>query len=418
MMTEAKPPGGGARTRRLAVITTHPIQYYAPWFRVLAREPGIELRVFYLWDFGMRATREPEFGIDFQWDLDLLDGYAHEFVPNTAKSPGTSHFGGLRNPGLKNAVARWRPDAVLLIGYNHASMLDFILRWRTRRAPLLFRGDSHRLGAGARGPKERLRRFLLSAIFRRFAGFLAVGQANADYFRWHGVSDAKIFFAPHAVDNDRFRAGAQAADRGKLRASLGIGPDTVMFLFAGKLVDKKRPGDLLEAFIRMRDADAALVFAGEGPLRGELEQRAASAGVPARFIGFQNQTALPSIYAAADALVLPSMGRWETWGLVVNEAMACGVPCIVSADTGCARDLIRPGETGWVFPAGDVEALEICLREAAGDSARRSSFGRNAAKLVGENYNYQRACEGAARALESITGHVESSFVGAGNTAH
>ncbi len=388
--------------RKLAVISSHPIQYYAPWFRVLSESTDLDLRVFYLWDFGIKATAEPEFGVPIQWDLDLLDGYDSEFVPNVSSNPGTSGFFGLRNPELLRRVLAWRPDAVLLIGYNHASMLDFILRWPTKNAPLLFRGDSHRLGTTATGWKERIRRALLSTIFRRFAGFLAVGKANANYFHWHGVPESRIFSAPHAVDNDRFQKAATPEGGARFRREMEISDDVTLILFVGKLVEKKRPHDLLEAFLRLADQNTVLVYAGEGPMREELQNRAASSEMKVCFAGFRNQTELPAIYAAADVLVLPSEGRWETWGLVVNEAMACGVPCIVSSHVGCAADLVLPGKTGWIFPATDVAALAECLRDAVTDPERRKEKGHASASHVLLEYNYQRACEGVVEALKGV----------------
>src|SRR4051812_25074834 len=143
------PPQTPAGPHRLAVVLSHPTQYYSPWFRWLRTHTALEFRVFYLWEFGVTAQRDRQFNATFQWDVDLLSGYDHEFVPNDARDPGTHHFRGLHNPTLPARLAAWRPTTVLLFGYNWSSHLRAIMSARLRGIPLLFRGDSHFLGRGA-----------------------------------------------------------------------------------------------------------------------------------------------------------------------------------------------------------------------------------------------------------------------------
>ena len=221
--------------RRLAIVVSHPIQYYAPWFRHLAARPGLEVRVFYLSDHGVRLARDEQFGAAFAWDTDLLSGYAHEFVPNTAARPSVNAFSGLRNPGLRAALRAFDPAAVLLFGYAFRTHLGLLLR---PPAPILFRGDSHLLGAPApRGPK----RWLLRLIYSRVAAFLPVGRANAAYFRHFGAPEKKLFPAPHCVDAAHFSpTPRRLADAAAQRAALGIPADAPVALFAGKLIAKKR----------------------------------------------------------------------------------------------------------------------------------------------------------------------------------
>jgi len=349
---------------RLAIVLSHPTQYYSPWFRWLQNHGGLTLRVFYLWDFGVTTRRDPKFEASFQWDVDLLSGYESEFVPNVARDPNTQIFSGLRNPTLTARLAAWQPSAVLLFGYKSSSHLRTILWCRLRGVPLLFRGDSHFLGRGTPGLTPRL---ILGTLFAQFAAFLPVGAANRDYFTALGVPERKLFRTPHAVNDALFdpaRPEHQAATT-SLRRSLGLEPATHVVLYAGKLVPEKQPRELLAAFLAFRPAQTALVFVGEGPEKTGLQREAGdSSGSAVHFLPFANQSEMPSRYLLADIFVLPSRGQYETWGLAVNEAMHMGVPALVSDRVGCQRDLVSPGETGWVFRHDDPSDLRTQLSAA------------------------------------------------------
>jgi glycosyltransferase involved in cell wall biosynthesis len=386
--------------KKLAVVTSHPIQYNAPWFRHVGAGREVAIKVFYLWDFGFGKHVDPGFQRAVTWDVPLLDGYEHELVPNVSADPGTHHFFGLQNPSLGRRVRAFDPDAVLMLTYNYASTHRFLWTWRS--SPLLFRGDSHRLVPPPPGPRTWARRAALGLTFRRFAAFLYVGQANRRYFQEHGVPEGRLFFAPHAVDNRRFVAAREEASREALawRRELGIGDDEVVALFAGKIEPKKRVGDLVRAFARAGVDRSVLLIVGSGPL--EAEVRALAAGHPGiRFAPFQNQTQMPRAYAAADVLVLPSFGPMETWGLSVNEAMCLARPAIVSSHVGCAEDLVHPGRNGWIFPAGDVPALAEALRDALGDRARLRAWGEESLRIV-SRYSYAETTEGLLQALHHV----------------
>ena len=378
---------------RLAVVVSHPIQYYSPWFRWM-RARGWTLRVFYLWDFGVTRRNDPEFGRSLSWDVDLLSGYEHEFVPNVARDPGTHHFRGLDNPGLAARLRAWSPDAVLLFGYNYLTHLKLIL---SSSEPLVFRGDSHLLDQ-PRPPL--LKRWLLARLYARFAAVTYVGQANRDYFRAFGVPAKKLFHAPHCVDAARFTPSESTfAEAATLRRALGLEGKRIV-LFAGKLIPKKQPLELLAAFLALARPDAALVFVGDGEQLPALQALAATRpGAPVRFLPFANQSEMPARYLLADVFTLPSRGPGETWGLAVNEAMHLGVPCLVSDRVGCQRDLVTDGETGWVFPAESPAGLRDALARAlsADLAAMKPAV---AARIAG--YTYAEASAGLARALGSL----------------
>jgi glycosyltransferase involved in cell wall biosynthesis len=389
---------------RLAIVLSHATQYYSPWFRWLRARTALEFRVFYLWDFGVTARRDPKFAQTFSWDVDLLSGYEHEFVPNVARDPGTHRFGGLRNPALPARLAAWRPDAVLCFGYKWSAHLRAICWARRRGVPLVFRGDSHLLGRGAPPLPARL---ALRALYAQFAAFLCVGAANRDYFRTLGVPDRRLFFAPHSVNHALFdparpepRAAAAA-----LRASLGLGAATKVVLFAGKFVPEKQPRELLESFLALRAPGAALVFVGDGPEAGALRALAGAAPAGAvHFLPFANQSEMPARYLLADLFVLPSRGHYETWGLAVNEAMHLGVPALVSDRVGCQRDLVTEGETGWVFRAGEPGALPAALTRALAALGEPAARGRIRAAVATRiaGYTYEQTTAGLLRALAAL----------------
>jgi glycosyltransferase involved in cell wall biosynthesis len=388
---------------RLAVVVSHPIQYYVPWFVALAQRRDLVLRVFYLWTGMGGAARDPGFGQTIRWDLPLLQGYDHTFVPNRSRRPGSDHFGGLHCPDLPRQLRDWRADGVLLFGYAWRAQLQLLLDPRLASMPVLLRGDSHDL-VPRTGPRALLARLVRRILFRRLAGALAVGEANRRHLLASGLPPQRIVLAPHAVDNDRFLAAAAAAraEAAAWRGRLGIDPTAPVVLFTGKFIAKKRPLDLLEAFLALDHPTAALVLVGAGPLETPLRQRLARApGARVHLTGFVNQSAMPAAYALGDVIVLPSEGPGETWGLCINEAMNLGLPAIVSSHVGCGPDLVLPGRTGWVVPAGDRQALADTLAEALADPGRLKRFGEAARQRVA-HYGYDATTAGLLQALALI----------------
>lgn len=342
---------------RLGVLASHPIQYQSPIFRELARR--CELRVFYAHRQPPQGQADAGFGVAFEWDVDLLSGFEHRFLANRSRRPGTDRFMGCDTPEIADAIARGGFDAFLVMGWNLRSYWQAVRACRRAGVPVMVRGDSQLLTP--RSPvRQWAKRMIYPVALRRFDRLLYVGQRNRDYLLHYGVPAQRLHFSPHCVDNDRFAAAAGPRDAA--RDKWGLEPGTPVIVFAGKLVDSKRPRDVLLALRRLhaQGVAAQVLFAGDGPLAPALRQECALQRLPVRFAGFVNQAALPVAYAAADVLVLPSSGA-ETWGLVVNEALACGVPAVVSDAVGCGPDLIVPGVTGATYPVGDIEALAGAL---------------------------------------------------------
>jgi len=359
------------RPLRLAIVSSHPIQYYAPLFGRLAAAGGLEVHVFYGWTGAAAGpSLDPGFGREVHWDVPLLDGYRHTFLKNVSRTPGANSFGGIHCPELVPSVARWGPDAVLVVGWSYRSHLAAMRAFKGR-VPVLFRGDST-LVDERMGLRRAARTAFLRWVYTHVDLAFYVGKHNHAYFLRHGLAEERLRWAPHAVDNDRF-SGPEvvwASEAARLRARMEIPPAAKVVVFTGKLEAKKAPDLLLRAARSMDERqDVHLVFAGSGPMEAELR---AAAGGDARvhFLGFQNQSSMPAIHRVGDVMVLPSRGPGETWGLCVNEALACGVPVVVSDRVGCAPDLVEGGENGQVFASGDVEALRAALNGILTDPER------------------------------------------------
>ena len=351
--------------KKLAIISTHPIQYNAPWFKLLAAKPKVDLKVFYTWSQAQERVKDKTFGRDIQWDIPLLEGYDYEFVENVSKNAGSHHFFGIDNPALITRIKAFDPDAILVFGWNFKSHLK-VLRHFKGQVPLWFRGDSTLLDE-VPGFKTFLRRFVLRWVYRYVDKAFYVGTANKAYFMAHGLRPHQLVYAPHAIDNDRFgdEANQHYFERAKAwRKELGFFEKDIVVLFAGKFESKKQPDLLIRALIaanKDRCDTLKLVLVGQGPLEADLKLLAKPYDF-ITFIPFVNQSEMPIVYRLADVYCLPSKGPNETWGLAVNEAMASGRPVIVSDKVGCAIDMVN-NNTGFVFKHDDVTALVDILRQ-------------------------------------------------------
>jgi glycosyltransferase involved in cell wall biosynthesis len=345
---------------RLAIIASHPIQYYAPLFRVLAQR--LDLMVFFAHRASPSDQAKAGFGVAFDWDVDLLSGYDHHFLTNVAKMPGLDHFRGCDTPEIGDRLKQGRFDAVLVQGWSLKSFLQAVFSAKRQGLPVLARGDSH-LGTLRSALKRAVKASTYPALLGLFDAALYVGERSRAYWENYRYPSSRLFFSPHCVDADWFAARATPEARVATRSQLGIPPELMMALFAGKLLPFKRPLDLISAaaLLRMEGRNLCVLVAGAGPLEREMSSAANAAGVALHQLGFCNQTVMPAAYAAADLMVLPSDGK-ETWGLVANEALACGLPVILSDAVGAAPDLVGDGTAGRLFPVGDTVALAAAIR--------------------------------------------------------
>lgn len=379
---------------RLGIMATHPVQYHAPLHRALANHAAVDLTVFYA-HRPTPAEQGAEFGVPFTWDVDLLDGYRSVFLLNRRRPSVDGAFRGYDTPEIRRLIHARRFDAFVVNGWHALAYWQAIRACWEAGTPVMVRGDSQL--AGDPFARRAVKRTLYPWFMSRFAACLSVGIRSAEYFRYYGART--VSNVPHFVDNEHFRIATERARDGRaaLRARWGIPENAFVVLFAGKLVEKKRPLDVIHAAVELRDRAVHVLLAGDGALRLRCEAEAERLRVPVHFAGFLNQREIPSAYAASDVLVLPSDGR-ETWGLVVNEAMASGLPVLVSSEVGCYPDLVLEGRTGYGFPLGDRTRLATALSRLADAPEHRAELARRAMARV-SHFSVSAAVEAL---LESV----------------
>jgi glycosyltransferase involved in cell wall biosynthesis len=390
-------PQSGVRPR-LAVVASHPVQYQAPWYRALSAM--VDLHVFFAHRMAAADHARAGFDVEFEWDTPVLEGYSSSWLENVASRPGVDRFRGCNTPGIAPAIARGGFDAVVVNGWHLLAYWQAIRAARRAGVPVMVRGDSQL--PTARGSLRRsVKRVVYPQLLKAFDAYLAVGDRNEAYYRHYGVPAARIYRSPHCVDNAFFARAAAAARAGAngVRRALGIPDEAIVFAFVGKFIEKKRPFDFLAALDAVGRAHPAAwgLLVGDGPLRRAMDAHRRRYDTRCTMIGFLNQQRIAAGYAAADVLVLPSNGD-ETWGLVVNEAMACGVPAIVSDQVGCGPDLVVPGETGFVFPCGDAAALADRMRRFLEDRALGAAMRPRVLERVAR-YSPREAAAGVVGAM-------------------
>jgi glycosyltransferase involved in cell wall biosynthesis len=381
--------------RRVGFLTTHPIQYQVPVFRRLAQREDWDFTVFYC-QIPDAAMQGDGFGVAFQWDIPLLEGYEHRVLNNVSRRPSLTEFGGCDTPGIATILRKERFDALIVNGWVVKSCLQALWACQRTGTPCIVRGEANNLRRRA-----WWKRWLQRQLVRRYSAYLYIGEANRRFYKEHGVADSALFPARYCIENERFSRGATAELRQATRTQWELPESGTVFLYSGKLIEKKHPCELIRAFLAARLPETArLVVVGDGPLRSECESLAAGSN-RIRFAGFLNQSEITAAYAAADVLVLPS-DAGETWGLVVNEAMACGLPAVVSSLVGCAEDLVTPGVTGEVFPFGEWDSLSLAMETMAGRTQDEVERQRRAARERVAPYSPLAAAEGMVAAVDHV----------------
>jgi glycosyltransferase involved in cell wall biosynthesis len=360
---------------RLGIVVTHPIQYYTPLFARLAER--LDVHVFYGFVPDAAQRGAAGFGHAIDWGLDLLRGHPHSICSNRARRPDTDAFSGIDTPDIGRDLRREGITHVLVLGWQSRMYWQAKLAALRARLPLAVRGDSC-LDARTPLPRHLAKRLAYPLFLRCYTRLFYVGQRNRAYLLAHGAPRSRLAFFPHAVDQQFWTPAPRRPHDGSVR-----------FLWVGKLIDIKRPLDMVEAFRRAHAADPSLRLdmVGSGPL--EPGVRAAAGAHPAiRLLGFRDQPALRESYRDAHCLV--STSTRETWGLVANEALACGLPVIASNGVGSVDDLVAGRNTGIVYPVGDVATLARTLASVA--ALLRHAPGHFGEAIAGTNaiYHFDR----------------------------
>jgi glycosyltransferase involved in cell wall biosynthesis len=370
---------------RIAMLAPYPSQYQAPLLRRIAAEPDIQLKVFFASDISTRRFVDPGFRREIIWDTDLLGGYEYEFLPAIGSTDRISMLRPL-SVGLARRLRAGGFAGLWVHGYMRAYHWVAFAIARRLKMKVLLRDDANAISRERGKAKLAVKKIFFRRLTSAVDAFLSVGTLNRNYYLSYGVDCSRIFSVPWAVDNSFFQAAARGAapHRDELRLALGLQPGRPVILFAGKLMPRKRPGDLLEAWARLAaqpDKRPYLLYVGDGELRGQLEGRAMELTSEAvRFLGFKNQSELPAYYDLCDVFVMPTV--FEPWGLVINEVMNAGRAIIASDQVGCAPDLVRDGYNGFVYRAGSVADLHRVLRTALADPVRLTEMGRRSLDII------------------------------------
>lgn len=374
--------------KKLAIITTHPIQYNAPLFRLLNERNRIAVKVFYTWSQSEKEVYDAKFGLQRSWDIPLLEGYDYAFVNNTSKHPDSNRFFGIQNPGFLQQLKKEQFDAVLVYRWSVFSHLNIMQRLGGR-TKLFFRGDSH-VQNDTGGIRSIIKKAVLKWVYRNVDVAFYVGRYNKTYLQKYGLKEQQLIAAPHAVDNNRFTRNAQELEQlaATEREQLQIPADAVVFLYAGKFYALKQLDVLITAFKQLSGEQYRLLLYGNGEQEEQLKELA-KADHRILFQPFRNQSDMPWVYRVGDVFVLPS--KSETWGLGVNEAMACSRPALVSNQCGCAPDLIVQQQTGLVFQYKSDADLLNCLKQFSSKETAKQ-MGQQAFAHISQ-YSLQRVAE-------------------------
>jgi glycosyltransferase involved in cell wall biosynthesis len=377
---------------RLAVLHTHPIQYHGPVYKQIAKHEKIQFKAFFCCSKGIDEYVDPGFGTTVKWDIPLLEGYEHQFL----KYPALD---------IMKELYKYRPDILWINNYNSLPSWTAYFAALALRIPVLLRGDSYLLdNAGKSWARKLFKNTILRGFLKGISGILYVGACNRDFFKTYGAEDDKLFFAPHCVNNEYFRKENELRlpERADIRSRFGISDNRPIILFCGKLVPKKQPLLLLEAYRKVRSSTScALLFAGDGPLRGDIQKEVEKSAITdVHITGFLNQTEIPNVYIAADVMVLTS--AWdEVWGLALNEGMNFELPIIATDMVGGAFDLVKNGENGYIVPTGNVDILASKILEVFQSKDKLDSFGRRSAEII-DSYSYTEMVNNLIKTCELL----------------
>jgi len=387
---------------KIGIISTHPIQYYSPLYKAVSDHPEINLKVYYCHKQTQENHGESGFGVKFDWDIDLLDGYKYKFLNNVSAKPNVDSIWGCDTPEIYDEIKKEKFDAVIVSGWYVKSYIQAIWAcWRTN-TPVIVRSDSH-LNTNRSFLRKIIKYPLYRGFIPRFDAYLYVGKRSLEYLLYYGANREKMFFSPHTVDNKYFKENSKlnSSKLESVKTNLNIPHDSIIFLFVGKLIDIKRPMDFLESIKISYKTNKNIfgIMAGEGELKSKCVNFIKNNNLPVRCLGFVNQSKMPEIYALSDILVVTSES--ETWGLVVNEAMASGLTAICSVTVGCVNDLIIEDETGIFYKKGDIKELAENMSRLLKKNNKLDEMKIRAQEHI-QNYSVEKNVENIIKTLKYL----------------
>jgi len=392
------------RKYRLAVLNSHPIQYFAPLYRRLALEPDIELTVYYCSRQGLDSYVDKGFGGEVvRWDMPLLEGYHSVFLDNLRTNKEVHGFWSLINPGITKALRKERYDAIWVHGHNYLTHLLAYVTAKIVGTAIFTRGETHLLLQRSKW-KIRLRAPALRMFYSQCSACLAIGSLNTAFYRYHGVPERKIFLVPYTVDNEYFMRLAHSSrlQLPQLRAQLGLRVNVPVVLYASKFTQRKRPMDLLtaKAHLEQQGLECVMLLIGAGEEEVNLREYAENHELrDVHFLGFRNQSELPALYALADIFILPSEN--EPWGLIINEAMCASLAIVATDEIGAVPDLVHEGENGMRYKARDIDRLTSHLASLLRDPERCRRMGETSRTIIA-SWSYEQCVQGVKEALRAV----------------
>ncbi len=366
-MAETKIANSDQRPR-LAVVVSHPIQYYTPYYRAIAADGRVAIKAFFCTRIAVDEVIDPRMGVKISWKTDLLSGYEHEFLPEAADIKTYKTFD-VNNPSVTARLDEYKPDVVLIHGYAHVTLMRTMLWCRLNGVPLMNISDRSLLGLTT-PLRKQLRKVVLPWILKQYTAFLVISDAVHEFYASFGARKEQIFRVPNMLDAGFWSCrDRQDVERQRVRTELGLSDEFVV-LYVGKFIPLKRVHDLVAAAERLSKRSSTqrsirFVFAGDGPQRKEIEREAKAKKLPIEFLGFVNIDKLPAYYCAADALAHPSEN--ECFGIIALEAAVFGLPLVLSDRVGAIgpTSIARRDENTLVYPCADIDALAACLSKLA-----------------------------------------------------
>ena len=367
------------KTYKLGILSTHPIQYFVPWYRELSAHKDIDLTVFFCHKQTSEGQAKAGYGVSFEWDIPMLEGYNYQFLDNISKNADVFTFFGCDTPNIKQLISKGDFDAFIVEGWFNKSFWQAIFACWKSKTPIMVRGDSNLISHGGSFLKRMIKHPIYNWFIPKFNSYLVVGKYAKEYYLHYGANEKHMFFTPHSVDNDFFTLNRETllGERNDLRRRWDIPDDAVVFVLVGRLIPRKLPQDFIAAVEMASKANPKIwgLIVGDGTLKKGLQEKSEKNNIQVKFTGFMNQGELPKAYAISDCLVNTSLS--ESWGLTINEAMASKLPILVSDTTGCMPDLLSAGETGYQFKCGDIKDLSEKMLTMASSKEKMSIMGKN-----------------------------------------
>ena len=360
--------------RKIAIFTTHPIQYQIPLFRALEKKKNIDLTIFYASNHGIKPKVDTEFNKKFAWNINLVSGYKYKII-GSKKNNVNSFF--LNSNKIKKELIDSGFDATIIFGWNSIYYLKSIIYSLFYSKILILRIENNLLKK-ENNYKKFIKTVFLFLFFKFFNYFLYIGKQNYKFYRRNGIKKEKLLPDPYFVDNDFFK---KKNKRNKIKKK-----NETVFIFSGKFIERKRPMDILKALNSpiLKKYKYKFIFVGEGKLKKRCIQFCKKNNLTnVSFVGFVNQKQISKYYNLSDVIVMPS--EYETWGLSINEAMASGCACIVSNETGCARDLVRTNgknKNGLTFNCGDIQSLSLKIEYFLKNKKKIYKFKKNSINII------------------------------------